>query len=98
MLITLFSCSRINEIEDRLDVVEQEVKTFKEAVKALESAYNDGKIITNVGSIDSGFRISFSDNSSIDINNGKDGITPLTSIDSDRYWKFHMMAAKPIQN
>ncbi len=86
MLITLFSCSRINEIEDRLDVVEQEVKTFKEAVKALESAYNDGKIITNVGSIDSGFRISFSDNTSIDINNGKDGITPLISIDSDRYW------------
>lgn len=82
----LFSCSRIDDIENRLDVLEQKVETLEQAVSALQSAYDGGKIITGVDALDNGYKITFSDNTAININHGKNGITPLLSIDTEGYW------------
>jgi len=58
-------------------------------VAALEDAYNNGKIITSVdpiaatGSESGGFKITFSDNSTINIINGKDGENGKDGIDGN---------------
>ena len=82
----LFSCSRIEDIENRLDVLEQKVETIEQAASALQAAFDAGKIITSVDASDNGYKISFSDNSTININHGKSGITPIISMDSNGYW------------
>lgn len=82
----LFSCSRIDDIENRLDVLEQKVETLEQAVNALQTAYDGGKIITGVDALDNGYKITFSDNTAININHGKDGITPFISMDGNGYW------------
>lgn len=82
----IISCSRIDDIENRLDVLEQKVETLDQAVSALQTAYDGGKIITSVDALDNGYKITFSDNSAININHGKNGITPLLSIDAEGYW------------
>lgn len=88
LLITsiLFSCSRIDDIENSLDVFEQKVETLEQTVSALKAAYDGGKFITGVDALDNGYKITFSDNSAININRGKDGITPFISMDSNGYW------------
>ena len=84
--MALVSCTRFENIEDRLDILEQKVETLEQAVGALQTAYEGGKIITSVDALDNGYKITFSDNSAININHGKNGITPLLSIDEEGYW------------
>ncbi len=81
-----FSCSRIYDIENRLDELEKKVETLESAVNALQYAYDGGKIITSIDASDNGYKITFSDNSVINISHGKDGITPIISMDSNGYW------------
>lgn len=95
---TIFSCQRIEDIENRLDVLEAKVATIDEAVNALQAAYDAGKLITEVTPVDGGFKIVFSDNSFIDVlhgtngingtngTDGADGITPFVSMDSNGFW------------
>lgn len=82
----LFSCSRIDDIENRLDVLEQKVETLEQAVNALQTAYDGGKIITGIDALENGYKITFSDNTAININHGKNGITPFISMDGNGYW------------
>ena len=84
--MALVSCARFENIEERLDTLEQKVETLEQAVGALQTAYEGGKIITGVDALDNGYKITFSDNSAININHGKNGITPLLSIDAEGYW------------
>ena len=69
----LFSCTNLDEINNRLDDLENRVDRIEEAVASLRTAYEAGKIITAVKPISNGWEIQFSDNSVIDIYNGKDG-------------------------
>ena len=88
-ILLLLSCSRIDNIENRIDSLEQKVENLEQAVGALHAAYDGGKIITDISVIDEGYRITFSDNSTINILNGidgTDGMTPILSIDSEGYW------------
>lgn len=88
----LLACSRIDDIENRLDVLEQKVETLGDAVKALEEACVNEKIIVSVDKIDGGHKVTFSDGTFIEIVNGKDGtngtdgLTPVIAMDSDGYW------------
>lgn len=99
--ISLFTnCTNLSEIENRLDKIETTVNELKDACQALKDAYSNGKIISEVSKNDelNGWTIKFSDNSQIDIINGKDGIdgnagadgnngiTPLLQIDNNGYW------------
>ena len=86
LIVALVSCARFENIEERLDTLEQKVETLEQAVGALQTAYEGGKIIIGVDALDNGYKITFSDNSAININHGKNGITPLLSIDAEGYW------------
>lgn len=96
----LCSCTDLRDIEDRLNKIETTVNELRDACQALKDAYSNGKIISEVSKNDelNGWTIKFSDNSQIDIINGKDGIegnegadgnngiTPLLQIDNNGYW------------
>ena len=86
LLVILGSCSRFEKIEQRLDIIEQKVETLEQAIGVLQSAYEGGKIIVGVSTLDAGYKIIFSDNTSISINHGRNGTTPILSIDQEGYW------------
>lgn len=93
VMVNLTSCQNLDDIYDRLDKVEADVLDLKSAVKALQDAYSQGKIIKSVTPLTDakagGWLVTFSDNTSIRLENGIDGIdgvTPFLKIDQDGYW------------
>ena len=84
-----YGCSRVESMETRINKLEADVADLQLATLALEDAYKKGKIIKNVSPLDdanSGWNILFSDNTSIVLTNGTNGITPFLSIDQDGHW------------
>lgn len=89
LFLCCISCSKINELEDRVTIIESQLD-------ALKTAYESGKIIDDVNPYQaegkSGWTIKFSDNTSINILNGengkdgKDGVTPVLNVDSQGFW------------
>ena len=94
--------SACNRYEDDFTEIRAEIAQLKEAISALQEAYNNGKVISSVtalsGETPGGWLITFSDNSTIKVvngqdgtdgkdgENGKDGITPYLKINEDNYW------------
>ncbi len=83
-----FSCSGIKEdIED----LQNRVESLEFQLQALKSAYDNGKIIKEVkpyrDAEHTGWTITFSDNQTINIYDGVDGITPQLAIDAQGYWE-----------
>lgn len=96
-LIVLSSCSYGDDISS----LDDRVTNIEEAVRSLKDAFNSGKIISSVAPIETdvgGYLISFSDGTTIKLNNGKDGedasgglevksgVTPMIGIDYEGYW------------
>lgn len=88
-VMTLFSCTNLDEVNSRLDTLEGDVRDLKTACARLENAYKDGKIVTSVkpqkddNDKQIGWVITFSDNTNITLVNGKDGndaVAPLVRI------------------
>ena len=83
LLASLVSCSKIDELENRVNEIESQLK-------ALQSAYANGKVIKEVKSFtngeNGGWTITFSDGQSINIHNGKDAVTPVFDINPEGYW------------
>jgi hypothetical protein len=92
----LSACTYDEDIEE----IRQEIEEIKATQKALQDAYNAGKLITDVspkGELND-WLITFSDNTSITINsgrdgengvdgiNGTDGVTPYLKIDENKCW------------
>ena len=70
------SCTSLTDVEDRLDVLEEEVSKIKNAIEALDDAYDRGKVITSVEPSEKevgGWVVTFSDGTSIELLNGADG-------------------------
>lgn len=93
VMANLSSCQSLDDIYDRLDKVEADVVDLKSAVKALQDAYNQGKIIKSVTPLTDtkagGWRVTFSDDTSIRLENGIDGIdgaTPTVEIINGYWW------------
>ena len=87
VLVCFVSCSKIDELEERVNAIEKQL--FE-----LTSAYKNGKIIKEVKPYtddnQTGWTITFSDNQSINIYNGEDGndgITPIFNITPEGYWE-----------
>lgn len=75
-LLSLASCADLDEVNSRLDRLEADVRDLQSAIEALQRAYNDGKIISRVDPIDEGtggWKVTFSDASTIRLINGADG-------------------------
>ena len=95
LLATLFinnSCTDLSGIEERLENLEQSADNIQAALDALETAYQESKVIKEIiPSLDpdGGWIITFTDGSCIEIKNGSKGsggITPYMLIDQDGYW------------
>lgn len=87
VLVCCVSCSKIDELEERVNTIEKQL--FE-----LTSAYESGKIIKEVKPYSdenqTGWTITFSDNNSINIYNGtdgEDGITPIFNISPEGFWE-----------
>ena len=83
LLFTLLSCEKFDEIDARLETLEQKVSTLESATEALHDFYVQGKVITSVSSLEGGYQITFSDDHQLNI---YDGITPMLLIDQEGYW------------
>lgn len=88
------SCTNLDDVNKRLDNLEEEVDDLQSALQALQTAYDDGKIVKGVSPLTAskdGWKITFSDGSSIELQNGKDGadgkdaIAPKIRINSETY-------------
>lgn len=84
--ICCISCSKIDDLENRVNAIETQLEE-------LVNAYNNGKIIKEVKPYSdnehSGWTITFSDEKSINIYNGEDGvdgITPIFDINPEGFW------------
>lgn len=91
----LLSCSRLDEIEQRLTDSEERISHLEDqtselskAVTALQEALRASKTIKDVFGTDQGWKVAFSDGTAIDILNGidgKDGTTPLLKVDAEGF-------------
>jgi hypothetical protein len=96
IVCVIIAClSACNTYEDELSSLKEEIETIKKSLEELNTAYNEGKIITSVTPIESdglqagGWKITFSDESTIVVNSGKDGlngVTPYVKIDNNKNW------------
>lgn len=93
----------IDKVNERVDSLEATVSDLKSTLQSLQQAYADGKVITSVSATsdgNGGYVITFSDNSSINIQNGAngkdgkdgedgdkgaDGVTPFLKVDQQGY-------------
>ena len=93
LLITGMSITSCTEdFGPEIDRLKDDLSSLKTSVDKLKDAYEGGKIISGVEPLLTdirGWKISFSDNSAITLQNGadgKDGITPYVKIDNNCNW------------
>ena len=66
---TFVSCK---DYDDDIDNINKELSTLKGDLSALQAKVNEGKWITSLAPTTGGFTVTFSDNTSYTITNGKD--------------------------
>jgi hypothetical protein len=103
-LFTFTGCNKddIDDLKDRMDDVEGRVTALETLTKQLQSQIDAVKHISDVSakSDGSGWAVTFSDNSSIDVLHGETGtgadpVTPYIYVDSDGYWCMNCEGEKP---
>lgn len=76
-LLALISCSRLNELEEKVEWMQAKVTSLENAINSLQSAYESGKTISSiVRSYEDGlqgWKISFTDGTTLTVLNGRDG-------------------------
>lgn len=87
---------KVNSLDERVTNIEKQLKSMNESLTSLKGLYDalDNRLyITNVNPNSNGYSITFSDNSTISIKNGKDGINgkdaPIINVREDNgsyYW------------
>ena len=84
------SCNDTSDIDNRLDVMEQQVKNLQEAVDVLEMAYNNSLAINSIEPLlttsAGGWVITFSNGKTIEIVNGTKEYAPYLLVDQDGFW------------
>ena len=91
--MTLFACTDLSGLEERVDsldsritALETQVKSLNENITTINGLLNESTFITNVERTENGFSITMSDSEVYTIENGKTGDTPVITIDEDGYW------------
>jgi uncharacterized protein (TIGR02145 family) len=79
LVLGLAGCSDLN---DRVDQLESDVQELQDGLKTLKAAVDAKLTVTGVTPTENGSKVTFSDGSSIDITNGKDGKNGDTLIGS----------------
>ena len=86
LLFVQLGCNDNDDLEDRLDKLETEVNDLKTAISTLQNAYDNGKIVSSVEKIttgNGGWKITFSDNTYIDLINGANGKDGVDGVGTD---------------
>jgi hypothetical protein len=93
--LILLSCSRLDRIEqrltdneDKISHLEDQASELSKAIAALQEALRTSNTIKDVYGTAQGWKVVFSNGTSIDIVNGidgQDGITPLLKVDAEGY-------------
>ncbi len=88
--------NKVGEIDDRIESLEKATAKMNEDISSIQvivEALNKGKVITNVEQMENGYKLIFSDNSSVVIKNGVDGNSmdvPVIGVKADEngvyYW------------
>lgn len=89
LLLTFFtSCQRLEQLEQRVANIETTINDLVKANDRLRQELKKGKLISSYEALpeDKGWRITFSDDTSIELVNGTSAITPLLRADSDGTW------------
>lgn len=76
LVLSLGSCQK--DYSEDIDQLKADVAANKLAISALQAAINAGKLVTNVTANTAGYLITFSDNTTIQINHGPAGATGQT--------------------
>ncbi len=66
------------DYSEDIDQLKADVAANKLAISALQTAINAGKLVTNVTANTAGYLITFSDNTTIQVNHGAAGATGAT--------------------
>lgn len=75
MILSYQGCTSLDEVNDRIDGMEKEIKNLEAALKQMQQAYEDGKLVRSYSRIstsegnDDGWVITFSDGASITLLN-----------------------------
>ena len=92
--MTLFACTDLSGLEERVDsldsritALETQVKSLNENITTINGLLKESTFITNVERTENGFSITMSDSEVYTIENGKTGDTPLISVDEEGYWR-----------
>ena len=85
-----------SDYDDDINGLQKQIDSVNTTLAALQTQVNAGRWVTTLTSVDGGFSVVFSDGSTYDIVNGKDGATGATgatgaagsvlTIESDGYW------------
>ncbi|MDE6339046.1 MAG: CotH kinase family protein [Muribaculaceae bacterium] len=88
MLFSLVGCTDISGLEEDIFNLTNRVENLENAVSALRSALDSGKLVKSVEADDEGWTVTFSDNSAIYIvsREGLKTAVPRVSIDEAGYW------------
>jgi len=76
LVLSLGSCQK--DYSEDIDQLKADVAANKLAISALQTAINAGKLVTNVTANTAGYLITFSDNTTIQVNHGAAGATGAT--------------------
>ena len=92
--MTLFACTDLSGLEERVDsldsritALETQVKSLNENITTINGLLKESTFITNIERTENGFSITMSDSEVYTIENGKTGDTPLITVDEDGYWR-----------
>ena len=80
--VTYVGCK---DYDDDIDNLQTQIDANKASIADLQAKVNDGKWVKDVVKIEGGFRITFNNEDSYDIVNGKNGTSPKVEI-KDGYW------------
>lgn len=98
LVLAISACTDLSSVNDRIDELEEEFNNQQSEIAKLKTALENSKTIYDVQPLDSedsgitGWTITFSDGTSINILNGKNGTdattspAPLLKVDGEGYW------------
>ena len=89
LVLGLAGCSELN---DRVDQLETDVKSLQDGIDKLQKAVDAKLTITGVTPTENGNTVTFSDGSTLTINDGKDGDTLIGSIKVDSGYAYITLA------
>ena len=88
-LLNMSACEDLSDVERDVDELKQTVAGLQEAIDVLKNANTSGKVIKSIEPLtgsDTGWTITFTDNSKIAVKNGKDAVTPYLQVNENGYW------------